>query len=517
MGQYEKAMAKLNEMNAAAEAGGGEARIAKQHEAGKMTARERINSFFDPGTFEEVDKFVTHRCTDFGMEKKKIVGDGVVCGYGKVNGRLTFAFAQDFTAIGGTLSETNAQKICKVLDLAAKAGAPIVGLNDSGGARIHEGVASLGGYAELFYRNTIYSGVIPQISGILGPCAGGAVYSPAIMDFIVMTEKTSYMFITGPNVIKAVTNEEVTQEKLGGANTHMAVSGVAHLAAKDDQGTIDTIKRLLSYLPQSNREKTPLLPYDGEVEVVLPELNEVVPADPRRPYDIKKIIKGVADHHEFFEIQPKYARNLVVGFARFNGESVGVIANQPNFMAGCLDINASDKCARFIRFCDCFNIPLLTFVDVPGYLPGTAQEYGGIIRHGAKIIFAYAEATVPKITITTRKSYGGAYCAMSSRQLRSDIHYAYPTAEFSVMGPEGAVNIVFNKELKKAEDPESRRRELIEDYRDKFANPYRAAAYGYVDEVIKPEMTRIKIIRALEMLQDKEDERPYRKHGNIPV
>jgi len=517
MTQYEKAIARLEEMNQAAELGGGEARIKKQHELGKMTARERMLDFFDAGTFEEIDKFVTHRCTDFGMEKKTIVGDGLVGGYGKVNGRLTFAFAQDFTAIGGTLSETNAQKICKVLDMAAAAGAPFVGLNDSGGARIHEGVASLGGYAELFYRNTIYSGVVPQISGILGPCAGGAVYSPAIMDFVVMTEKTSYMFITGPNVIKTVTNEEVTQEKLGGSSTHMAVSGVAHLAAKNDQETIETLKKLLSYLPQSNREKAPLFPYDGEVEQILPELNDVVPADPRRPYDIKKIIKGVADYNEFFEVQPRYARNMVIGFARFNGESVGIVANQPNFMAGCLDINASDKCSRFIRFCDCFNIPILTFVDVPGFLPGTAQEYGGIIRHGAKIIYAYAESTVPKITVTTRKSYGGAYCAMSSKQLRSDIHFAYPTAEFSVMGPEGAVNIVFNKELRNAEDPLARRQELVDDYRQKFANPYRAASYGFVDEVIKPEMTRIKIIRALEMLQDKEQEKPYKKHGNIPL
>jgi propionyl-CoA carboxylase beta chain len=507
----------LEAINAAAELGGGEERIAKQHAAGKMTARERLHHFFDADSFEEIDRFVTHRCTDFGMEKSQIIGDGVVGGYGKVNGRLTFAVAQDFTAIGGTLSETNAKKICKVLDMAASAGAPFVGLNDSGGARIHEGVASLGGYAELFYRNTIYSGVIPQISGILGPCAGGAVYSPAIMDFVVMTEKTSYMFITGPDVIKTVTNEDVTQEKLGGAATHMSVSGVAHLAGKSDADTLDTIKRLLGFLPQSNREKPPLLPYDGEVEVLLPELNDVVPADSRRPYDIKKIIKAVADYNDFFEIQPKYAPNMVVGFARFNGEAAGIIANQPNWMAGCLDINASDKCSRFIRFCDCFNIPLITFVDVPGYLPGTGQEYGGIIRHGAKIIFAYAESTVPKITITTRKSYGGAYCAMSSRQLRADIHYAYPTAEFSVMGPDGAVNIIFRKELKAAADAAKRRQELIADYKEKFANPYRAASYGFVDEVIKPEQTRVKIIRALAMLQDKEEEKPWKKHGNIPL
>ena len=517
MSQREAQVERWREMNRTAELGGGEARIEKQHAAGKMTARERMHYFFDEGTFEEIDKFVTHRCTDFGMEKKKILGDGVVSGYGKVNGRLTYAAAQDFTAIGGTLSETNAQKICKVLDMAAKNGAPFVGLNDSGGARIHEGVASLGGYAELFYRNTIYSGVIPQISAILGPCAGGAVYSPAIMDFIVMTKKSSYMFITGPNVIKTVTNEEVTQEKLGGANTHMRVSGVCHQAGDDDRDTIDKVKTLLSFLPQSNREKPPVVLFEGEVEKVIPELNEIVPADSRRPYDIKKLIKLVIDQGDFFEIQPDYAKNLVVGFARFNGESVGIIANQPNFMAGCLDINASDKCARFIRFCDAFNIPLVTFVDVPGFLPGTGQEFGGIIRHGAKIIFAYAEATVPKITVTTRKSFGGAYCAMSSRQLGADIHFAYPTAEYSVMGPDGAVNIVFNKELRNAEDPEAKRRELVDAYKENFANPYRAASYGFVDEVIMPEMTRIKIIRALDMLQDKEEEKPYRKHGNIPL
>ena len=517
MSLREAQLERLDEMNQAAETSGGEARIAKQHDAGKLTARERMLYFFDEGTFEEIDKFVTHRCTDFGMEKKKIVGDGVVSGYGRVNGRLTYACAQDFTAIGGTLSETNAQKMCKILDMAAKNGAPFIALNDSGGARIHEGVSSLGGYAELFYRNTIYSGVMPQIAAILGPCAGGAVYSPAIMDFIIMTKKSSFMFITGPNVIKTVTNEDVTQEKLGGANTHMKTSGVAHMAGENDQDTIDQVKRLLSFLPQSNREKAPLVHFEGEVEAVIPELNDIVPADSRRPYDIKKIIKLVADNGDFMETQPDYAKNLVVGFARFNGESVGIIANQPNFMAGCLDINASDKCARFIRFCDCFNIPLLTFVDVPGFLPGSGQEFGGIIRHGAKIIFAYAEATVPKITVTTRKSFGGAYCAMSSRQLGADIHFAYPTAEFSVMGPDGAVNIVFNKELKAAEDPVAKRQELVDNYKENFANPYRAASYGFVDEVIKPELTRIKIIRALEMLQDKEEQLPYRKHGNIPL
>ncbi len=517
MSLKEAQLERLEKMNQAAELSGGEARIAKQHEAGKMTARERMLYFFDNGTFEEVDKFVTHRCTDFGMEKKKIVGDGVVSGYGRVNGRLTYAAAQDFTAIGGTLSETNAQKICKVLDMAAKNGAPFVALNDSGGARIHEGVSSLGGYAELFYRNSTYSGVIPQIATILGPCAGGAVYSPALMDFIIMTEKSSYMFITGPNVIKTVTNEDVTQEKLGGSNTHMKTSGVCHLAGKDDKDSIDKVKALLSFMPQSNREKAPLVHFDGEVETLIPELNDVVPEDSRRPYDIKKIIKLAADNGDFLEIQPQYAANMVTGFARFNGESVGIIANQPNFMAGCLDINASDKCARFIRFCDCFNLPLVTFVDVPGFLPGSGQEFGGIIRHGAKIIYAYAEATVPKITITTRKSFGGAYCAMSPRQLQSDIHYAYPTSEFSVMGPDGAVNIVFNKELKAAADKAAKRQELVDNYKENFANPYRAASYGFVDEVIKPEETRIKIIRALEMLQDKEEHLPYRKHGNIPL
>ena len=508
---------KLEQMNKEAEAGGGEKRIEKQHSSGKLTARERLDKFFDKGTFEEVGKFVEHRCTDFGMEKNKFLGDGVVTGFGKVNGRLVYAFAQDFTVLGGSLSLTHAEKICKIMDMAAKNGAPVVGFNDSGGARIQEGITSLAGYAEIFKRNTLYSGVIPQIAAILGPCAGGAVYSPAIMDFIIMTEKTSYMYITGPQVIKAVTSEDVDHETLGGANTHMTKSGNVHLAGKNDEDTIEKVKQLLSYLPSNNKEKPPIVECDDDPEKIIPELNEVIPANPKQPYDMKKIIKLIADNGEFLEIQPKFASNMIVGFIRLNGQTIGVIANQPAWLAGCLDINSSDKCARFVRTCDCFNIPLLVLEDVPGYLPGTNQEYGGIIRHGAKIIFAFAEATVPKITVITRKAYGGAYCAMNPRHLRGDYVFAYPTAEISVMGPEGAINIVFRKELQASDNPEETRQKLINEYREKFANPYKGASLGYIDAVIKPEVTRKTLIKAFESLKNKEDQNPWKKHGNIPL
>ncbi len=517
MGEYNEFIEKLEQLNKEAEAGGGEKRIEKQHQSGKLTARERLAKFFDKDTFEEVGKFVTHRCTDFGMEKNKFLGDGVVTGFGKVNGRIVYAFAQDFTVLGGSLSLTHAEKICKIMDMAAKNGAPIVGLNDSGGARIQEGITSLAGYAEIFKRNTIYSGVIPQISAILGPCAGGAVYSPAIMDFIIMTEKTSYMYITGPQVIKAVTSEDVDHETLGGANTHMTKSGNVHLAGKNDEDTINKVKELLSYLPQNNKAKVPVVETDDEPFKVIPELNNIVPTNPKMPYDMKKLIKLIADNGKFLEIQPKFAANMIVGFIRLNGETVGVIANQPAWLAGCLDINSSDKCARFVRTCDCFNIPLLVLEDVPGYLPGTNQEYGGIIRHGAKIIFAFAEATVPKITVITRKAYGGAYCAMNPRHLRGDYVFAYPTAEISVMGPEGAINIVFRKELQNSDNPEQRRQELIKEYRDKFANPYKGANLGYIDAVIKPEDTRKILIKSFETLKNKEDQNPWKKHGNIPL
>jgi propionyl-CoA carboxylase beta chain len=508
---------KLDAMNREAELGGGEKRIEKQHKSGKLTARERLDKFFDKGTFEEVGKFVVHRCTDFGMDKNHILGDGVVTGFGKVNGRLVYAFAQDFTSFGGSLSLSHAEKICKIMDMAAKNGAPVVGLNDSGGARIQEGITSLAGYAEIFLRNTIYSGVVPQIAAILGPCAGGAVYSPAIMDFIIMTKKTSYMYITGPQVVKAVTSEEVTHEALGGANTHMRKSGNVHLACKNDEETIEKVKELLSYLPQSNREKPPVVETNDDPEKIIPELNNVIPGDPKKPYDMKKIIKLIADNGKFLEIQPDFAPNIIVGFLRLNGKTVGVIANQPAWLAGCLDINSSDKCARFVRTCDCFNIPLLILEDVPGYLPGTNQEYGGIIRHGAKVIFAFAEATVPKITVITRKAYGGAYCAMNPRHLRADYVFAYPTAEISVMGPEGAINIVFRKELEKADDPNAVRQKLINEYRDKFANPYKGANLGYIDAVIKPEVTRKLLIKAYATLEDKKDSNPYKKHSNIPL
>jgi propionyl-CoA carboxylase beta chain len=500
-----------------AEDGGGAERRERQHAEGKLTARERVELLLDEGTFEELDKLVLHRCLDFGMAEQRVPGDGVVSGYGRVDGRLVYVFAQDFTVFGGSLSETNAQKICKVMDLAMKMGAPVVGLNDSGGARIQEGVASLGGYADIFLRNTLASGVIPQISAILGPCAGGAVYSPAITDFNVMVKDTSYMFVTGPDVIKTVTHEEVTKDELGGAMTHNARSGVAHFAVEDDRAGLGLIRELLSYVPSNNLEPAPVHPTDDPADREDEALDGLIPADPSKPYDIKQLIEAVVDERRFLEVHAHFAQNIVVGFARFAGQSVGVVANQPAVLAGCLDIDASVKAARFVRFCDAFNIPLVTFEDVPGFLPGTAQEFGGIIRHGAKLLFAFAEATVPKITVITRKAYGGAYCVMSSKHIRTDLNLAYPTAEIAVMGPEGAVNILHRRELQKASDPEALRAQKVAEFREKFANPYVAADRGFVDEVILPRQTRRKIIAGLDMTRTKRDSNPPKKHGNIPL
>ena len=509
--------ARLQQMEKQAELGGGADRIAKQHEAGKLTARERIDLLLDPGSFTELDKFVTHRSNDFGMGDKKILGDGVVTGYGTVEGRQIFVFAQDFTVFGGSLSGAYAQKICKIMDMAMRVGAPVIGLNDSGGARIQEGVESLAGYADIFLRNTLASGVVPQISLILGPCAGGAVYSPAITDFIMMVKDTSYMFITGPDVIKTVTHEEVTKEDLGGALAHNQKSGVAHFAAENEQSAILLTRELLSFLPSNNQEDPPVQPSEDDPFRADEALKSIVPSNPNKPYDIKEIIRAVVDNKHFFEVQEHFAKNMVVGFARMNGKSVGIVANQPAILAGCLDIDASVKAARFVRFCDCFNIPLITLVDVPGFLPGTDQEWGGIITHGAKLLYAFAEATVPKVTLITRKAYGGAYDVMASKHIRADINYAYPTAEIAVMGPEGAVNIIFRNELQKAPDANTERTRLVNDYREKFANPFKAAELGYIDEVIRPEETRAKLIRALEMLKNKRQENPPRKHGNIPL
>jgi len=507
----------LERRNSEAELGGGLKRIEEQHARGKMTARERIAYLLDAGSFQEMDKFVVHRCHDFGMDKKKIPGDGVVTGFGRIGGRLVFVFSQDFTVFGGSLSGPFGEKVCKIMDLALKNGAPVIGLNDSGGARIQEGVISLGSYGEIFKRNVWASGVIPQISVIMGPCAGGAVYSPALTDFVVMVKKTSNMFITGPQVIKAVTSEEVTSEELGGAMTHNTRSGVAHFAEDSDQAALDRVKALLSYLPQNCRERPPAVLCHDDPQRSDKALNTVVPTNPRVPYDMKKIIVNVLDDHEFMEVQQHYARNMVVGFGRLNGEVVGVVANQPMFLAGCLDIDASMKCARFVRTCDAFNIPLITFVDVPGFLPGTAQEYGGIIKHGAKIIYAYCEATVPKITVVTRKAYGGAYDVMSSKHHGGDMNFAYPTAEIAVMGPEGAVNIIFRKEIAESDDPESTRTRLVDAYRNNFASPFKAAELGYIDQIIFPENTRPRLIQALEMLRTKMEHHPERRHGNVPL
>jgi propionyl-CoA carboxylase beta chain len=509
--------ARLDVLERQAELGGGVERIAKQHEAGKLTARERLDLLLDPGTFVELDKFVTHRNADFGMADRRIPGDGVVTGYGKVDGRQIFVFAQDFTVFGGSLSGAYAQKICKVMDLATRVGAPIVGLNDSGGARIQEGVESLAGYAEIFLRNTLASGVVPQLSLILGPCAGGAVYSPAITDFILMVKDTSYMFITGPEVIKTVTHEEVSKEDLGGALAHNQKSGVAHFAAENEQSCLLMARELLSYLPSNNAEDPPVVPAEDDPFRAEDALRTLVPPNPNKPYDIKEVVRAVVDQRHFFEVQEHFAQNIVVGFARIAGRSVGVVANQPAVLAGCLDIAASVKGARFVRFCDCFNIPLVTFVDVPGFLPGTAQEWGGIITHGAKLLYAFAEATVPKVTVITRKAYGGAYDVMASKHIRADINYAWPTAEIAVMGPDGAVSIIFRNELQKAPDAAAERARLVSEYREKFANPFKAAELGYIDEVIRPEQTREKLVRALELLKDKRQENPTRKHGNIPL
>ena len=507
----------LAELRRRAAVGGGEERLRRQREAGKLTARERIDLLFDSGTFEELDAFVMHRCRDFGMGEQVIPGDGVVCGYGRVNGRLAFAFAQDFTVFGGSLSETNAAKIVKVMDLAVKMGAPIIGLNDSGGARIQEGVLSLGGYADIFLRNTLASGVVPQISAIMGPCAGGAVYSPAITDFTIMVKGTSYMFVTGPDVIRTVTHEQVTKEELGGAMTHNEKSGVAHFAVDSDQDCLLLIRELLSFLPNNNLDDAPRQASDDPPDRADDALDTLVPAAPNQPYDMRDVIEAVVDDRYFLEVHEHYARNLLVGLARLAGAPVGIVANQPAHLAGTLDIDASVKGARFVRFCDAFNIPLVTFEDVPGFLPGTVQEYGGVIRHGAKLLYAFAEATVPKLTVITRKAYGGAYCVMSSKHLRTDVNYAWPTAEIAVMGAEGAVNILYKRELDAAADVAAVRAARIAEYREKFANPYVAAERGFVDEVIQPRQTRAKLVAALAALGSKRDKNPPRKHGNIPL
>ncbi len=507
----------LRERNERAELGGGEARLEKQRASGKMTARERIEFLLDEGTFEEFDKFVVHRSNDFGLDKQRFPGDGVVTGHGKIDGRQVFVFAQDFTVFGGSLSETHAQKICKIMDLAMKTGAPVIGLNDSGGARIQEGVVSLGGYADIFLRNTLASGVVPQISCILGPCAGGAVYSPAITDFNVMVKDTSYMFITGPDVIKTVTHEEVTKDELGGALTHNSKSGVAHFAADSDEHALRITRELISFIPSNNMEDPPFAATEDPATRIDKELNTLVPENANMPYDIRNIITRIVDDGYFFEVQELFAQNIVVGFARLGGHSVGIVANQPAFLAGVLDIDASVKAARFVRFCDCFNIPLITFEDVPGFLPGVDQEHHGIIRHGAKLLYAFAEATVPKITVITRKAYGGAYCVMASKHIRTDVNFAYPTAEIAVMGAEGAVGILYRKELAKAENAEAARQEKIAEFQNKLANPYVAAERGFVDEVIEPAYTRPKLIRALELTRNKRDSNPPKKHGNIPL
>ncbi|MBI4446552.1 MAG: acyl-CoA carboxylase subunit beta [Acidobacteria bacterium] len=513
----EQKLEELRRRHAEAEKAGGAERIERQHVAGKLTARERIEYLLDDGSFEELDKFVVHRCSNFGLDKQRILGDGVITGYGKIDGRSVYVFAQDFTVFGGSLSETYAAKICKIMDLAMKTGAPVIGLNDSGGARIQEGVVSLAGYADIFLRNTLASGVIPQISAIMGPCAGGAVYSPAITDFIFMVHKTSYMFITGPDVIKTVTQEEVTKSELGGATTHSSISGVAHFAASNDQECLSRIRELLSYLPSNNTEDPPRRETSDPPDRLDPNLNTLVPVDPYKPYDIKDVIRSVVDDQHFFEVHEHFALNLVVGFARINGAPIGVVANQPAVLAGTLDIHSSVKGARFVRFCDAFNIPLIVFEDVPGFLPGVSQEHGGIIKHGAQLLYAFAEATVPKITVITRKAYGGAYCVMASKHIRADINYAYPTAEIAVMGPEGAVEILFRKQLEASKNKKEFTAKKAEEFRETFANPYIAAERGYVDEVIEPQYTRFKLIRALELTANKRDMNPPRKHGNIPL
>ena len=508
---------KLEEMRAQARLGGGQARIDRQHDRGKLTARERIEQLLDSGTFRELDMFVTHRTVGFGIEEQKYLSDSVVTGWGKIDGRLVYVFSQDFTVYGGSLGEVHAEKVCKIMDLAIKNGAPVIGINDSGGARIQEGVVSLAAYAYVFLRNVLASGVVPQISAIMGPCAGGAVYSPAMTDFILMVKETSFMHITGPDVIRTVTREEVTSEELGGAMVHNQKSGVAHFAAEDEEDGFYQIRKLLSYLPQNNMEDPPFVPTQDPADRNDEELDSLVPDNPNKPYDMKDIIRRVVDDGDFFEVQEHWAQNIVVGFARLGGFSVGIVAQQPMILAGVLDIDASTKAARFVRFCDCFNIPIVTFEDVPGFLPGVTQEHGGIIRNGAKLLYAYCEATVPKITIITRKAYGGAYDVMSSKHIRGDISYAWPSAEIAVMGPDGAVNIIFRKQIAEADDPDAERARLVQEYRDTFANPYVAAARGYIDDVIDPRQTRPRLIEALQMLQNKRDTNPPKKHGNIPL
>ena len=507
----------LREKKAESALGGGEARIESQHKRGKQTARERIEQLLDPGSFRELDRYVTHNCTDFGMSEKKFLGDGVVTGYGHIEGRLVYVFAQDFTVFGGSLGEMHAQKICKVMDAAVQNGAPVIGLNDSGGARIQEGVVSLGGYAEIFYRNTCASGVVPQLSAVLGPCAGGAVYSPAITDFIVMVEEKSHMFITGPDVIKTVTNEEVTFEELGGAATHAAVSGVSHFTAKDEGDCFALLRELVGFIPSNNLDDPPLKPNQDPVDRSCPKLEKMVPENPNKPYQVREVIEEIVDEGYFLEVQESYAKNMVVGFARLGGRSVGIVANNPAVLAGVLDIEASAKGARFVRFCDSFNIPLVTLVDVPGFLPGVKQEHGGIIKHGAKLLFAFCEATVPKVTLILRKAYGGAYDVMCSSHIRADFNFAWPTAEIAVMGPQGAINIIFRRELAEAEDVDAKRAELVDDYTKRFASPYVAASRGYIDDIIEPAHTRQRLIEALGTLNQKRVTLPARKHGNIPL
>ncbi len=511
---------KLIDLRVEAKLGGGEKRIEAQHEKGKLTARERIELLLDEGSFEEYDMFVIHRCENFGMEKNKFLGDGVVTGQGTIDGRVVYLYAQDFTVFGGSLSETYALKICKVMDMAMKVGAPVIGINDSGGARIQEGVTALAGYAEIFQRNIMASGVVPQISAIFGPCAGGAVYSPALTDFVIMSKNTSYMFVTGPKVVKAVTGEVVTDEQLGGASVHGSKSGVTHFVAEDEQEGILLIRKLLSYMPQNNLEDAPLAPCDDPINRLDDILNSIIPDNPNKPYDVKDVIHSIVDYNEFLEVHRNFAQNIVVGFARFNGISTGIVANQPNYLAGVLDINASRKAARFVRYCDAFNIPIVTLVDVPGFLPGTAQEYGGIITHGAKLLFAYGSATVPKVTVILRKAYGGAYCVMSSKHLRGDINYSWPTGEIAVMGPKGAIEVLRNKKIVAIEDETERLAYVAqaeEEYKLKFANPYKAAEYGYIDDIIEPRNTRFRIIRALQALATKKDVMPDKKHANIPL
>jgi propionyl-CoA carboxylase beta chain len=513
----EEKLEQLEAMRAKARLGGGEDRIEAQHKKGKLTARERIELLVDPNSFEEFDTFVTHRSNDFGLAEKIVLGDGVVTGCGKINGRLVYIFSQDFTVFGGSLSEAHAEKICKIMEMAMRNGAPVIGLNDSGGARIQEGVVSLGGYADIFLLNTLASGVVPQISAILGPCAGGAVYSPAITDFTLMTKGTSYMFVTGPNVVKTVTHEQVTSEELGGAMVHASKSGVAHFACENEADVITKLKRLLGYMPQNNCDDPPFVKNSDPLDRQDERLNSIIPENPNQPYDIKDVINAVVDDRTFMEVHEEFAQNIVVGFARLGGRSIGIVANQPAIMAGVLDINSSVKGARFIRFCDCFNIPLLTFEDVPGFMPGTDQEHGGIIKNGAKLLYAYCEATVPKITVITRKAYGGAYDVMNSKHVRGDMNYAWPSAEIAVMGSKGAVEIIFKKDIAEAKDPEAETQKKTDEFREKFANPYVAAARGYVDDVIEPKTTRPRLIRAFEMLDTKKDSNPPKKHGNIPL